>query len=693
MKNVSRRLAGWLCCALISVSQAFAATDLQQAVETAQAMSEVKLLDREVILRGPSVFQVKLAPDGNKISYLKRQGADRRKLSSMWLYDVQTGKTRQLFIFKNVKRTFWAGDSSGVFLDIGHGVAFSGLGEGDSPKIIARLDNEDREKIMDVDHSHDVAMIVRRFNDDEKKFELHRLDGDGNESLVYKLENEYSSLSLDDKGEPDLLHWQNRSEDAKGEVFIYDAKAEVPKRLWQCDWDDDCHVYHFDRKSNRLLLKTNRESDLIRLVWADVSSGKLNEVHSDPQNYTDLGTVAVNGAEPLLTTYQGDFAVNYGLTAEMAEHLKLIEKQLGRNRLFFWLPRQADPYKSRWLIWQQTSRQASTSYHLYDPQSKSLTQPLKTVIEKAQSQVAHLQDEHLAPKFAIRYPASDGYMVPGYLVLPRGVDIKTAPLVVKVHGGPWARVDGGISNRVQLLANRGYIVFEPNFRASEGFGKKHMLGIKNDFGDGRVQQDITDGVKYLLANGIGDRSRVAIVGHSFGGYSTLAGLAVTPELYKVGFAGAPPTDLGRSAKLYHKFEKKVNSSLRGYFMKQSVVDWEDKAALAANFLKQPLHLVDKVTKPMVIWAGKHDRRVFIVDVNDYASKAGSLNKKVSLFVDDESMHGPSSQAGNVAYMYLMEKTLAMHLGGKLQPLDKQKDKKLYRTVKRQMKMDHVGLID
>lgn len=695
MKRLSRQLAGWLCCALMPVMSYAVQTDLHQAVAQAQTMKPVPLLKREVVLKGSSVREIQLSPDGSKISYLRREGAPGRKLSSMWLYDIKNAETRKLFVFKNIRRSIWSPDGSGLFLDLGHSVAYSGIAPGDKPRLIAKLDTEAREKIFARDSSGHSSVIIRRWNDDKKQFALYRLSSQSKETLLLPLENEYSRLLLDEKGRPDVLMSQNQDPEGEEELMIFDAQAKKQKPLWQCDWADECRVLYFDRKGNRLLMATNRGGDLVRLVWANMNTGALEVVHQDPLNFADLsyGTeiVKANGT-PVLVSYHGHSRLNYGLTEQMDEHVKFIEGQLGREMLFFHLPDTARLYQSHWLVMQGNNRQAKARVYLYHPASKRLTRPLKNIIDQADSEQQMMFDDQLAPKFSIHYPTSDGYSVQGYLTLPRGTAIKEAPLVVKVHGGPWARVNDGVDRGTQLLANRGYIVFEPNFRASKGFGKKHMTSIKHDYGDGRVHKDITEGVLYLLDNGIGDKDKVGIIGHSFGGFSTLTGLAVTPELYKVGFAGAPPTDMGRSAKLYYRFQKKVNSSLRSQLMKQLVVDWEDKKALAVNSLKQPMNLVDKITKPLVMWAGKNDRRVFIVDVNDYATKAESLNKKISLFVDNTAMHSPSGEAARMVYMYLMEKTLAMHLGGKLQALDKAQDKQLYRNLQRQMKMDHVGVM-
>src|SRR5207247_676421 len=130
----------------------------------------------------------------------------------------------------------------------------------------------------------------------------------------------------------------------------------------------------------------------------------------------------------------------------------------------------------------------------------------------------------------IKYKSSDGLEIPAYLSLPKGVEPKNLPLIAFPHGGPWARDDWGYDAFAQFWANRGYAVLQPEFRGSTGYGKKFIDAGNKQWGD-KMQDDITWGVKYLVAQGIADPKRVGIMGGSYGGYATLAGVTFTPDLY------------------------------------------------------------------------------------------------------------------------------------------------------------------
>src|SRR5262249_14626309 len=150
-----------------------------------------------------------------------------------------------------------------------------------------------------------------------------------------------------------------------------------------------------------------------------------------------------------------------------------------------------------------------------------------------------LPREHLAEMKPIRYKSSDGLEIPAFLTLPKGVEAKNLPLIVFPHGGPWYRDSWGYNTSAQFGANRGYAVLQPNFRGSTGYGKKFLDAGNKEWGD-KMQDDITWGVKYLVAQGVADPKRVGIMGASYGGYATLAGVAFTPDVYAAaGSIGGP----------------------------------------------------------------------------------------------------------------------------------------------------------
>jgi dipeptidyl aminopeptidase/acylaminoacyl peptidase len=256
----------------------------------------------------------------------------------------------------------------------------------------------------------------------------------------------------------------------------------------------------------------------------------------------------------------------------------------------------------------------------------------------------------------------------GFVWLPPGHDPATLPLVALPHGGPWNHVRAGEFGvgYSQFLVNRGYAVFEPNFRGSTGYGRNYLMAAHGDFGNGRVQQDIVEGVRYLLSQGIGDADRVGIAGASFGGYSTLLGVTFQPELFKVGVAIVPPTDFGWDLLWVARSSEALNLSryipFNGWLRMLSL-DLGDKAVMARLHAQSPLANAEKMHRPLLIFASGEDHRVALRGVLGYVAKLKLMKRDVSLFVDDEAGHKNDAPLAGEAYLYLLARMLHDHLGG------------------------------
>jgi dipeptidyl aminopeptidase/acylaminoacyl peptidase len=233
------------------------------------------------------------------------------------------------------------------------------------------------------------------------------------------------------------------------------------------------------------------------------------------------------------------------------------------------------------------------SYHLYSRESKSLS-PFGKVRPQ-------LRPEDLSETKAISYKARDGVLIPAYLTLPRGKPAKDLPLVVSPHGGPWARDYIGFDWMVQALASRGYAVLQMNFRGSSGYGKAFLEAGNGQWGL-KMQDDVTDGVMRMIADGTVDPDRVCILGASYGGYSALAGGALTPDLYKCVISVSGVSDLPEM------LEEAENEYGRKSLAYQGLIGRvgdrrTDRKALAAV---SPSRLASQFTAPVLLIHGSAD---------------------------------------------------------------------------------------
>jgi dipeptidyl aminopeptidase/acylaminoacyl peptidase len=310
-----------------------------------------------------------------------------------------------------------------------------------------------------------------------------------------------------------------------------------------------------------------------------------------------------------------------------------------------------------WLIAETDARLQWPRYHLFDATTGCFTR----VLEDPPA----LPEAALARKLAVAYRASDGMLLNGLLSLPPGEDPARLPLIVEVHGGPWSRAPAGYDAVTQFLVNRGYAVFEPNFRGSAGFGRAYVQAAKGDFGDGRVQRDVIEGAAWLLAHGIGDRARVGIIGHSYGGYSALVGLTSSPGLFRVGVASAAPPDFGAALRLRVEREASEPGAqvpLAAELRLRSI-DLDDPRTAARLRTESPDQNAEKLRGPLLLVAGGNDDRVPLRTINEYAARLKALGKDVSLLVDDASGHGLDSSLAKEGYLYLLEQLLHRPLGG------------------------------
>jgi len=275
----------------------------------------------------------------------------------------------------------------------------------------------------------------------------------------------------------------------------------------------------------------------------------------------------------------------------------------------------------------------------------------------------------LVPMHPVEIKARDGLTLPSYLTLPANADANRdgkpdhpVPMVLVVHGGPWGRDGYGYDPYSQWLANRGYAVLQVNFRASTGFGKDFLAAGNLQWGR-KMQDDLTDSVAWAVSNGITTANKVAILGGSYGGYATLAGLTFTPETYACGVDIVGPSNLftllGTIPPYWESFKQQ-------FYQRMGNPTTEDgKALLKAA---SPLTFADRIKKPLLIGQGANDPRVNKRESDQIveAMKAKGIPVTYVLFPDEG--HGFARPANNIAFNAVAENFLQTCLGGRAEPI-------------------------
>ena len=267
-----------------------------------------------------------------------------------------------------------------------------------------------------------------------------------------------------------------------------------------------------------------------------------------------------------------------------------------------------------------------------------------------------LSQYELAPMEPFSFQARDGLTIHGYLTFPPGAGREGLPMVLNVHGGPWARDAWGFDPEAQWLANRGYLCMQVNFRGSTGYGKAFVNAGDREWGNA-MQNDLTDAVEFAIGQGWADRERVAIYGGSYGGYAALAGVTFTPDLYRCAVDIVGPSNL-----------KTLIETIPPYWQPQIALFYQrvGNPATDAEFLwsRSPLSRAASIKTPLLIAQGANDPRVKQAESEQIvaALRDAGIDYEYMLFPDEG--HGFAKPENRLKFYAAAERFLARHLGGR-----------------------------
>jgi dipeptidyl aminopeptidase/acylaminoacyl peptidase len=285
------------------------------------------------------------------------------------------------------------------------------------------------------------------------------------------------------------------------------------------------------------------------------------------------------------------------------------------------------------------------TYYYYDVEKNKLTE-----LGKASP---WLNENHMAEMTPIKYTSRDGLTIHGYLTLPENSDGKNLPLVVNPHGGPWARDTWGYNPQIQFLANRGFAVLQMNFRGSTGYGREFWEISFKEWGKS-MQDDITDGVKWLIDEGIADPNRIAIYGASYGGYAALAGLAFTPDLYACG------VDYVGVSNIFTLLE-----TLPPYWElgRQMMYEMIGNPETERDLLEaaSPIFHVDSIRVPLFVAQGANDPRVKQSESDQIVEALKARGVEVPYMLKEDEGHGFYNEENQFDFYREMEKFLNKHI--------------------------------
>lgn len=619
------------------------------------------LLDRELFFGNPEIAGAQLSPDGRYMAFLKPWNDTR----NIWVKGTFEPFAKARLLTAETKRPipgfFWSQDSRYILFvkdndgDENYNVwAVSPQDPPEEGKPTPKARNLTdlkgvRAVIYNVPKKQPDVIWVGLNDRDPAWHDLYRVRiATGERELVYKNTDRIVGWEFDLEGRPRLATRILESGDT--EILAF-ADGTFTK-IYGCGVLESCGVVRFARDGDRVYLITNRGEgvNFVQLVLLDLATGQERTVERDPLGRVDLSQVIFSERTDELvgTVYIEDKPRVYWRDPAWADMYAFLQKKLpGKVVNITSMTRD----ETLMLVTATADTEPGETY-LFERQKKKLTFQYR-IRER-------LPRQHLASVQPIRYRSSDGLEIPAYLTLPKGIPAKNLPVVVVPHGGPWARDFWGYSGMAQFLANRGYAVLQPNFRGSTGYGKAFLNAGNKQWGD-LMQDDITWGVKYLIERGIADPKRVGIMGGSYGGYATLAGVTFTPDLYAAAVDIVGPSNLITLLQSIPPYWEAMRVIFHVRMGDPSTP--EGKAQLERQ---SPLNHVDRIKTPLMVVQGANDPRVKKSESDQIVVALRDKGFPVEYLLADDEGHGFARPVNQMAMFAAVEKFLAKHLGGRYQ---------------------------
>ena len=617
------------------------------------------LIDRELIFGNPEIGGAQLSPNGQYIAFV-RPWKDTR---NVYVKAINEPFSAARLLTTESKRPvagfFWTQDSKYILYVKDHDgdENFNVYAVDPAAKPAAGADapaSRDltglkgvRVMLYEVPKS-DPDIVYLGLNDRDKAWhDLYKLRiSTGEKTLLRKNTDRIVGWDFDLKGQ---LRLAERTAD-NGDTEILRVDSDKFTKIYSCSVFETCGPLHFLPDGSEVYFETNKDVDLIELALLDPATGKTEKVESDPLGKVDFGGALFSEATDQLveTWYIHDRAKTYYKDKVFGADVHWLEHKYPGEEIMLGSRTRDERY---WLFTAHSDTEPGQTL-LFDRKTRVIT-PQYTAREK-------LPRQDLAEMKSVSYKSSDGLEIPAYLTLPKGVVAKNLPTLVIPHGGPWGRDDWGYNPQAQFFANRGYAVLMPNFRGSTGYGRKFLDAGNLEWGR-KMQDDVTWGVKYLVAEGIADPKHVGILGGSYGGYATLAGVTFTPDLYAAGVDIVGPSNLitlMESIPPYWEAARKMFAVRMG-----DVSTAEGKALLKE---RSPLNSVDKIKTPLLVAQGANDPRVNRREAEQIVIALRDRGFPVEYILAPDEGHGFARPVNNLALYMESEKFLAAHLGGRFQ---------------------------
>jgi dipeptidyl aminopeptidase/acylaminoacyl peptidase len=601
----------------------------------------VRRIPLEDFFRKPQRAQLRLSPSGRFLAYL----APWERRMNVHVRDLETGVETRVtaatardvlgFCFVSDRRLLYVQDTAGDENTRLYAVDVDGANQRD----LTPYENVKASLVDDLEDLDDIVLFQMNRRDPEV-FDVFRLDTrtGAMESIAENPGNVQAWLT-DHDGK---LRVATTTDGVNTSILYRATEADEWGVVATYDFKESATPLSFTFDGKRLHVSSNVGRDKAAIFEYDPATGVHGKlIFEHPE--VDVADLLYSRRRRIVTGVAFETArLGYQFfDSRRAEIQRFLDERLqGRDNRLSSHSRDENHY----VVYSGSERDLG-SYWLLDVEQRELSH----LFDLAPWLVA----AELAPLHPIEYRARDGLRIPAYLTLPLGVEPKNLPVVVNPHGGPWVRDSFGFHPEVQFLANRGFAVLQMNYRSSAGYGREFLEAGFRQWGRA-MQDDISDGVKHLIEQGIADPRRVAIYGGSYGGYATLAGMTLTPELYACGASYVGISNLFTWIESFPPYWKPYLEMIHEMVGHPE----RDKAQFEAT---SPLFHVGRIRSPLFIAHGRNDPRVKQAESDQIVAALRSRGIEVEYLVKDDEGHGFHNEENQFEFYRRLEAFLEKHL--------------------------------
>ena len=617
------------------------------------------LIERATLFGNPTRSAGTLSPDGQWLSWI----APVEGVMNVWIApsaDLANAKAITAEKTRPIRQHFWAPDSRSILYiqDKGGDENFLLYGVDVNSGKETNLTPFEKTRVQLIATSHAIKdrVLVGLNNRDPQWHDVYKLDLNTGALTEVMKGDGFAGFLADDTL---TLRLGLRPNAAGGMDYLAIEDGTVADTPFASTTLEDSLTtnpagYTADGKT--LYWIDSRGRNTAALIAQDVASGKSAILAENPR--ADIGGVLVNPRTGVIEAYSATYLRDEwtAIDPRIAQSIAFLKSKLKGD---FGVQSRTDA-DDKWIV-SNDPVTAPPVVYLYDRTKNSLTELYTGRPE--------LKGAPLVAMHAVEIKARDGLTLPSYLTLPPGSDADgngtpdaPVPLVLLVHGGPWARDDYGFNAYHQWLANRGYAVLSVNFRGSTGFGKNFISAGDLQWGR-KMHDDLLDAVDWAVEQGVTARDTVAIMGGSYGGYATLAGLAFTPDSFACGVDIVGPSNLETLLKTIPPYWAPLIQQFH-----QRMGNPTTPEGLALLKERSPLYQADRIKKPLLIGQGANDPRVNKAESDQIVAAMKAKNIPVTYVLFPDEGHGFARPENNIAFNAVAENFLKQCLGGRAEPI-------------------------